>query len=182
MRIAYTSIDYLDHSIQFFDPDAVVSISSPRHPVDTIAGRRHFDLIMDDVEERRMRYPRHIDIEVFLEMLKSAQERLLIHCVAGLSRSPAFAITAAVAGGRSATAACNEVVSMVAHAQPNRLILQLADEVMGTDMLPAALDCFTYSRGRGRPDCERAGLCELFASDAVAAEQTHLEDAKEKAQ
>jgi predicted protein tyrosine phosphatase len=168
MRIAFCSIDALADAVQSFDPDTVLSIWSPRYRVADIPGRVQQDLIMDDVEERSLRtfgrsHPCHEHIERVIQVAGAGARRLLIHCTAGLSRSPAIAIVVAVQTGHSASAACDEVVRLIPHAQPNRLLLQMADDVMGSnDLLPSAMAAFDYQRGRGMPSGDRSGLSELF--------------------
>jgi predicted protein tyrosine phosphatase len=166
-RISFSCIDTLSSAIERFDPDAVISIETPGYPVDDINGREHLILAMHDTEDALAHHllvpdADHIDaIETFLK-LKPA--RLLIHCVAGLSRSPAVAIIAATRFGRSSVDAARAVLNAVPHAQPNRLLLALADEAFGTDTLAAASEVFVYDRGGHAPDGARAGFHELFAA------------------
>jgi predicted protein tyrosine phosphatase len=163
-RIAFSCIDALPAAIECFSPDAVISIETPGHSIEEIKGCEHLILAMHDTEDafvHRAIAPDtdHIDaIETFLR-LKPA--RLLTHCVAGLSRSPAVAIIAAVRSGRSSMDAARAIFNAVPHAQPNRLLLSLADEAFGVDTLAASMEVFTYDRGRFGPDGERAGFHEL---------------------
>lgn len=166
MRLGFCSLDVLGQTVREYGPDFVVSIWSPRHPVDAIQGREWWDFVFDDVEERTLRtsgrtFPDYCHIEGLLDLLAKSPQRLLLHCTAGLSRSPALAIVASVHQGRSASATCAEVRRLAPRSQPNRMVLEMADQVLGRAILPAALSCFTYTRGSGMPDGERAGFVEL---------------------
>ena len=60
------------------------------------------------------------------------QRPLVMHCVAGISRSMAAAMIALVArGGCTAEEAALAVRAAAPHAQPNRLMIALADEMLG---------------------------------------------------
>lgn len=171
---AFCSIDALSHAIEVFDPTVVISVWSPGWPIRDIDGRPHLHLAMDDIEERSMStlgkvVPDHRHISAFLEMLEYNADRLLIHCKAGLSRSPALVIVAAVKAGHDPITICVEVRRLISWVQPNRLLLQIADEILGTDMLSAAMTTFSYDRGRGLPNGERAALCKLHLSDVEVA-------------
>lgn len=174
MRIAFCGIFALADALGTFDPDAVVSVWSPGWPVREIEGRRHLHLPMHDVEERSVRtsgrvVPDERHVGAFLELIGTGPERVLIQCTAGLSRSPAFAIVAAVKAAHDPATACAEVKRLVPHAQPNRLILDTASELAGVNIIGAALSAFTYTRTtHGRPDGDRAGLCELFGPERPA--------------
>lgn len=171
MRIAFCSIDALRQGLDQFQPTHVLSIWTPRKPAYRLDGfaQRHFcfhDVELWSRETARLRFVTDELVREIVEIEEQAPERFLIHCTAGLSRSPAFAIVAAIAAGRDVTATCEEVRRLVPHAQPNRRILALADGIMDSALLDAAQATFHYDRGDGLPQGDRAGLCELFAEQA----------------
>ena len=84
---------------------------------------------------------------------------MLIHCYAGISRSPAAALIAMVldAPGREQAAALT-LREAAPHAQPNRLLIELSDDLLGRGgRLVAALDAMGPA---STADPER-GLLEL---------------------
>jgi predicted protein tyrosine phosphatase len=68
----------------------------------------------------------------FLQGWQHGEAPLLVHCVAGISRSMAAALIALVvkAGGREMEAA-QHLRANAPHAQPNRRMIRLADELLG---------------------------------------------------
>lgn len=121
---------------------------------------------MDDIEQETHYtsgriLPHHGHIEAFAKLLAQKPARLLVQCTAGLSRSPALALVASVQAGCPALEAAMAIRTRVPHAQPNRCLLEVADDVLGIDTLGAALQTFNYIRGRSRPDGERAGFIEI---------------------
>lgn len=102
MKIAICSEFALEEGHSSWHPDAVVSVFSPapgRRPPEFL-GNSHFWLAFHDIEvevARHRRGPTMPHISAFLEFVRDARcGRLLIHCRAGLSRSPALAIIAAM--------------------------------------------------------------------------------------
>lgn len=57
--------------------------------------------------------------------------RILIHCHAGLGRSPAMAVVALMAMGLDARTAVEAVAMAVPEASPNRLIFRHAEAILG---------------------------------------------------
>lgn len=58
-------------------------------------------------------------------------DRLLVHCHAGKSRSPAMAIGILVSAGLSATEAMDRVKQLRPFVIPNRLMIGILDEILG---------------------------------------------------
>jgi predicted protein tyrosine phosphatase len=139
-RIGICSIDSLASAIAHWQPDAVISAFSPssRLQVDRFERRRHLVLLFHDIESRiiyasnkgRMVGPSSRHIERVVEFLRERPERLLIHCTAGLSRSPALAMVAICEIYGDIAAACTSVKSALPEASPNRGVLRRADEVL----------------------------------------------------
>lgn len=63
----------------------------------------------------------------------AADDRLLVHCVEGLSRSTAIALAALVQAGREAGVAVGMVEEMRPDMWPNECICRHADRLLGTD-------------------------------------------------
>jgi predicted protein tyrosine phosphatase len=73
-------------------------------------------------------------IRTLLEFVSDwdGERPLVVHCVAGISRSMAAAMITLVArGGCTAEEAALAVRAAAPHAQPNRLMIALADELLG---------------------------------------------------
>jgi predicted protein tyrosine phosphatase len=141
-RIAVCSIDALGGAIAQWNPDVVISVfsPSPRLRVSQFQDRRHLLLLFHDIDSagfiesfRSSRASRLVvgcreqHIQSFFHFLKEKPERLLIHCVAGLSRSPALAILAICAIHGDIIKACAAVKRAIPFASPNRRVLALGD-------------------------------------------------------
>ena len=99
-----------------------------------IASSDHLRLLMDDVHEPHASAiaPTRSHIETLISFLRSSpQSSILIHCLAGVSRSPAAALIALAldAPGRERDVA-RLLRSAAPFADPNRLMIKLADEVL----------------------------------------------------
>lgn len=133
---------YLDapvtHFVSMLDPAEKETVPPPRN------AKSHLQLIfsdLDDVELKLPKYkkytpPQEHDIAA---MIKFGQELsqlddwgLLVHCEAGISRSPAAAITILTAAGYRPQAAFGTVRRVCPEMLPNRRILRLADGALNT--------------------------------------------------
>ena len=75
-------------------------------------------------------------------------ERVLIHCHAGISRSPAMAIGVLVQAGASPAEALAAVARIRPHCIPNRLVIRYLDEALGLrGTLVEAVRGFYAARG-----------------------------------
>jgi predicted protein tyrosine phosphatase len=168
-RIAVCSIDVLSDAITRWKPDAVISVfsPSPRLRVESFTGRRHLVLLFHDIEMRivhasskgRMVGPSRRHVERVIEFLHERPDRLLIHCVAGLSRSPALAIVAGCELHGDPVRACTSVRSALPDAWPNRGVLQCADEVLKLDGRLMTIAAATFSERRAAT--QRSAFVEL---------------------
>lgn len=158
--IAISGIDALDEGIRSFNPDVVCSVYSPSlGRMKTLPGVLHQHLIFADVEDpNRRTAPTHRHIAAFLWLLGAGPRRLLVHCGAGLSRSPALAVVAAVYAGRLPEVACSAVRKAVPAASPNRLVLSIASQALGIDLQLAAAEAFNFVRAGGLPVGAAAGF------------------------
>lgn len=164
--LAFSGRDAAALGWKAWGPDAVVSVLSPtRRHVSHLAQVPHLVLAFHDVETAGMRRAvpfssRHLS--VFLDFLADHDpRRLLVHCVAGISRSPALVLVAAVARGVAPQAAVDALCTPDPGVQPNRLILGVADSCLGTDLLPRASATFRYARGPRGAEGVRRGIVEV---------------------
>ncbi len=106
----------------------------------------HLRILVDDVDraEEGFTAPAREHVEALLDFLRvtAPGESILIHCFAGISRSPAAALIAMVltAPGREREAA-QMLRDRGPFVQPNRLLVRLADTLLARDgALVAALE------------------------------------------
>lgn len=178
MRIAIASLDAVPATIAEWKPTALVSVYSPSSPDPLPAwdGPR-LALPFSDIEDVRPSRPsRHAiqhrratpftadHLEAFLDfILHHRQGRILIHCVAGLGRSPALAIVAlATVGGLKPHYAGLMVARAAPHASPNRLVLRHAEAAI--EGMPIAGPCerlFPYARSARGAEGPRLGWREV---------------------
>jgi predicted protein tyrosine phosphatase len=182
MLIGVSSLAAAEEIIGSWEPDSVVSIHSPGvatlAPLKTIP---HLRLCFHDVEHRIAAVvggtvrpatqvaagDRHL--RTFLNFLESARpERLLIHCAAGLSRSPAFAILALLWAGASPLQAVHAVKVHLPTAQPNRRVLRLAEKYFSLPgFAELAAEMFTYERGPS------GAIGDVLAGAAIIPNHSH---------
>ena len=105
-------------------------------PIDTA---NHLRLIMNDIDRpaEGLIAPEAHHIHQLLDFLKNwdRQSPLLIHCHAGISRSPAAAFIALclLSPQMSEEALARRLREASPAAKPNRLIVRLADEILGRE-------------------------------------------------
>lgn len=120
-------------------PHGIVSLVTPREQPPTPAGipaERHLRVDIDDicVPCADAILPCAAHIRAVLDGVAAWPEEcpILIHCVAGVSRSMATALIAATARSPGREAALARSLRRVApHAQPNRLMIELGDGILG---------------------------------------------------
>ncbi len=110
------------------------------------AAERHLRIEIDDVSEARPDrvLPEEEHVVRLIDFLREVDpnEPLLLHCMAGISRSMAAALIALVldAEGREEEAA-RQIRELAPHASPNRRIVELADRLLDREgRLVAARD------------------------------------------
>jgi predicted protein tyrosine phosphatase len=141
-RILVTPLSALDDAIASHRPSHIVTLLSPEHMIETPAGfppERHLKLGVNDVAHvaDADNPPAREHIEKLLAFSREwdAKQPLLIHCWAGISRSMASAYTVLcdrLGPGREADIAM-AIRHRAAHANPNTLLVQHADEALGRD-------------------------------------------------
>ena len=133
------SLEAMPDHVADLSPRYVVSLLQPSFQPPTPSGvdpACHHRAVLDDIasaEEGRI-LPDDTHIRALLAFLREAdpEESILIHCWAGISRSPAAALIALAleAPGREREAA-RMLRAAAPHAMPNYRILALADEALG---------------------------------------------------
>lgn len=113
----------------------VTPVEQPATPPEVPAGR-HVRVDIDDIcaPVEGSIIPRAEHIRDVLDRLAqwSGDEPILIHCVAGVSRSMATALIAAAARAPGREAEVATALRRIApHAQPNRLMIELGDAILG---------------------------------------------------
>ena len=186
MRIAVSSLIALPAAIAKWQPDAVVSLYSPRRPLALAWMGPLLSLPMVDVETSPPVRPtsrpvaphlarpvrghvlalaafmeRHLPNPGVRRGKDGPEPKLLIHCTAGLGRSPAMAIVAAIIDGHEPAEACAMVAGAAPAASPNRLLLRHCEGVYGVSIVPHAERSFTYRRGPAGAQGDVTGWAEL---------------------
>ncbi len=149
-RLLVTPLSSLEDAITTHAPSHLVSLLSPDHMIATPSGFqacRHLKLGVNDIVDPAAgpAPPERTHIEALLAFSRAwnASDPLLIHCWAGISRSmaSAFIILCDRLGPDREIEIARAMRQRAPHAQPNRLLVQHADEALarGGKML-AALD------------------------------------------
>ena len=126
--------------VQALGPTHLVSLVAPGEMPPTPAGielERHLRIEIHDISEpldgHVLPEAEHLaEVIDFLRAWSHDDGALLVHCVAGISRSMAVALIALVikAGGRELEAA-QALRKAAPHAWPNTRIIALADQILG---------------------------------------------------
>lgn len=129
----------------------LVQDEQPPTPAGVPAGRHHRVHINDICEPADgLVCPGEADVAALIGFLGQwgAADPLLIHCYAGISRSMAAAMIALCLDAEGHEAAIARAMRRAApHAQPNRRIIALADDLLGRDgRLLAARDAMGPAR------------------------------------
>ncbi len=119
-------------------PDRVISLLQPEWQPATPSGlapEHHLRVEIHDITapDPDQILPERAHVEQLIAFLEEARgQSLLIHCYAGISRSPAAALVAMVldAPGREQEAALT-LREAAPYAQPNRLLIELSDDRLG---------------------------------------------------
>ena len=137
-RIFVCGLDEMPDCVAELRPARLISLLPPEEQPPTplqIASSYHLRLLIDDVDEPAAgaNAPARSHIEALISFLRSSPPRssILIHCLAGVSRSPAAALIAMAldAPGRERDVA-QLLRAAAPFADPNRLMIELADEIL----------------------------------------------------
>lgn len=132
-------LSQLEHSVWQLGPSHLVSLLDPHSMIDThpsLHPARHLRLSVNDIAGPRdgMIPPGEEHIQQILTFIDQWDQAapLLIHCWAGISRSTAaaFIVLCHLNAGAEHRAA-RLMRARASHAQPNRRLVALADELMG---------------------------------------------------
>ena len=136
-RLHVCSLAEMPDHAESLRPDRVITLLQPEWQPPTppvVAPEHHYRVEINDITEplEDQILPSREHVEGLIRFLESAREAsLLVHCYAGVSRSTAAALIAMVLDApgreREATRALRAAAS---YAQPNRLIIRLADEIL----------------------------------------------------
>jgi predicted protein tyrosine phosphatase len=139
-RILVTPLSAVDDVIRVHRPSHMVTLLSPDHMIETPAGfprERHLRLGMNDVVDVAAgdTPPARAHVEKLLDFARTwpAEDPLLVHCWAGISRSMAatYIILCDRLGRGSELFAAKAIRTRAPHAYPNALLVQHADEMLG---------------------------------------------------
>jgi predicted protein tyrosine phosphatase len=137
--IYISSLEEMPVHARTVQPSHLVSLVEPEQQPATPPGfdpDRHLRLEIHDIDQPIDGYLHpevgHVrDLVRFLDGWPAA-EPLLVHCIAGISRSTAAALVAlSMKSALSEAEAARRLRAAAPHAQPNRLIVALADTVLG---------------------------------------------------
>lgn len=139
--IFVTSLFEMPHFVRQLAPARVLSIIQPEfqpeRPVE-LEEAAHLRIAVHDISEHRedQILAAHRDVESligFIEDWNPADGAFLAHCYAGVSRSTAAALIAATIKTGDPHWSALHLRAAAPHAQPNRRIIALADEILGLD-------------------------------------------------
>ena len=139
-RLLVAPLSSLEDAIATHAPSHLVSLLSPEHMIETPAGfdtSRHLKLGVNDIVDPAAGTapPARAHIDALLEFSRgwNAGQPLLIHCWAGISRSmaTAFTILCDRLGPDREIEIARAMRLRAPHAQPNRLLVQHADDALG---------------------------------------------------
>lgn len=112
--------------------------------VDPKLCKNHLQLKIDDIKDwqiercdkglkaKGMIYPEKKDILEALKFDKKCNHKIhIIHCHAGISRSPAIGYAVLRGRGKNKDDAMREIMKISPHADPNQRIVRLTDEIFG---------------------------------------------------
>jgi predicted protein tyrosine phosphatase len=139
-RLLVTPLSSLADALNAHAPSHLVSLLSPEHMIATPEGfpaAAHLRLGVNDVGDPAAGTAppvlRHIDELLEFSRVWDARAPMVIHCWAGISRSmaSAFTILCDRLGPDREIEIARAIRQRAPHAQPNRLLVQHADDALG---------------------------------------------------
>lgn len=150
MKVIVCPFSRVEELVASCAPERVVSLLDPEHPspyVGVAYASRHLRLSFHDVELGTFEEdpPSAQDVAALLAFVSAWQQgaSLLIHCRAGVSRSPAaaYAATCALLPNASELSVAHALRRAAPFARPNRALVRLADTALSRQgRLLGALD------------------------------------------
>lgn len=138
--IFVTSLFEMPHYVRQFAPTRLVSIIQPELQPERppeMSATTHLRVGVHDITERQYDNDRLIgeaDVRTLLDFIEAwepADGCFLVHCYAGISRSTATALIASYVKTGDAERSALDLRAAAPHAAPNRLIIALADDLLG---------------------------------------------------
>jgi predicted protein tyrosine phosphatase len=138
-KIIVTPFSAVEDAIIAHQPSHMVTLLSPEHMIEThprLGSDRHLRLGVQDIDDAAAgdTPPAANHVRKLLEFGRGwdAQAPMLVHCWAGISRSTAAAFILACdrVGPGFETALAILLRARAAHAAPNRLMVQIADDIL----------------------------------------------------
>ena len=139
-KILVTPLSAVPDVLRSHRPSHLVTLLSPEHMIETPKGfpvDRHLRLGINDVVdvEAGDHPPDRSHVETLLTFSRAwpAQDPILVHCWAGISRSMAatYIILCDRMGPGSEISAANAIRARAPHAYPNALLVRHGDELLG---------------------------------------------------
>ncbi len=139
--ILITPLSAMPEAIKRHAPSHMISLLSADYMIatpDGFAAERHLRLSLHDIDDpngNQAPAREHVDRLIAFGRDWDARAPMLVHCWAGVSRSTASAYTVLCdrAGPGSEREIAQALRERAPHAQPNRLIVRLADDALGRD-------------------------------------------------
>jgi predicted protein tyrosine phosphatase len=140
VEIAFDTYWNVTETVQTWKPDAVISIMDASHLAPSLQYRseRHLKLGFHDIQrpEAGRTAPSSQHIMDMLEFVntrrKTGARRVLVHCMAGVSRSPAAAyIIAVCVRNEDPLRAATLLIQAAPFVTPNMLMVKHADQLSG---------------------------------------------------
>lgn len=141
-RIIVTPLSAVPDSIRQHRPSRLVTLLSPAHMIETPEGvspDKHLKLALEDIAESWAGEapPDEAHVRRLLSFAREwdADAPMIVHCWAGVSRSmaAAFTILCDRLGPGSEREIAWSIRERAPHADPNRLIVRIADEMLGRE-------------------------------------------------
>jgi predicted protein tyrosine phosphatase len=139
-KILVTPLSAVPGVLRDYRPSHMVTLLSPEHMIETPAGfprERHLRLGVNDIVdiEAGDNPPARRHIQELLDFSRAwpAEDPILVHCWAGISRSMAatYTILCDRMGPGSEIVAARAIRARAAHAYPNALLVEHADDLLG---------------------------------------------------
>jgi len=136
------SLAHLSGTVEATKASHVITVMADVHKVQrprSIHENNHLVISMDDITAEAQGFvaPNRDHVERVLEFVRGwdRSAALVVHCYAGISRSTASAFAAAclVNPNRSEAAIARQIRAASPSAYPNRLIVSLADDLLGRE-------------------------------------------------